>query len=50
MAVMAAVLIGDEAQSGRQELGLREGLDIGAVQIRPWVPESPGGRVIRARG
>jgi hypothetical protein len=44
--VMAEVLVGDEAQSGREKLGLREGLDVGKVQVTSWVPESPGGPVI----
>jgi hypothetical protein len=50
VAVMAAVLIGDEARSGREELGLCEGLHVGVVQVAPRAPESPGGRVLRVRG
>jgi hypothetical protein len=45
--VMAAVLVGDESRSGREELDIREGLDIGEVQLALWAPESPGGRVLR---
>jgi hypothetical protein len=48
--VMAVVLISDEARSGREELGLHEGLDVGEVHVAPWAPESPGGRIIRAHG
>jgi hypothetical protein len=33
--VTTAVLVGDEAQSGCEELGLREGLNIGVVQVAP---------------
>jgi hypothetical protein len=47
VAVMAAVLVGDEAWSGREELGLPEGLHVGVVQV---ALELPGGRVIRTRG
>jgi hypothetical protein len=50
MAVMSAVLVGDEARSRREELGLREGLHVGEVQVMLQAPESPGGRVIRVRG
>jgi hypothetical protein len=50
MAVTTAVLIGGEAQSGREELGLHEGLDVEEVQVALWAPESPGGRIIRVCG
>jgi hypothetical protein len=50
MAVKAAVLVGDEARSGCEEIVIREGLDIGEVQVASRAPESPGGRVKCAHG
>jgi hypothetical protein len=50
VALMATVLVSDEAQRGREELGLHEGCHVGVVEVAPWAPESPGGRVVRARG
>jgi hypothetical protein len=49
VALMATVLVGDEAQRGREELGLREGCHVGIVEVAPWASESPGGRVVCAR-
>jgi hypothetical protein len=36
-----AVLVGDEARKGREELRLLEGLHFREVEVTLWVPKSP---------
>jgi hypothetical protein len=49
VAMTTTVLVGDKAQRWREELCLHEGRHFRKVEVASRAPESPGGRIIRAR-